>query len=501
MITVGNYDFELDLDTRNTMSLINGWIEEHSTVLEFGSANGRLTRYLHEKKHCSVTIVEIDEDSGKEAAEYAEESYVGPKQGDIGQYYWAKTEKKYDSIIFADVLEHLSNPREVLLKCLSVLKDTGKILVSIPNVAHNSILIDLFNDKFIYDKTGLLDQTHIHFFTNTTFREMLKNTGLYIYRTEPIYSRVGNNEIANTYEDVSIEVSTALRKRLPGSIYQYVYMLGQNPSKENLQVRYEPIDQYEDQETTCFWENPISHKIKRENSISRIYDGKETETIEFDVSSEEISKVIRWDPMEHNCIIAVEDGYTEFQDGSKRKLKFIRSNADLQLGSWYLFKSSDPMLFYEIEEFKEKVQKIVFSFRIWKHSFLLKENDGQLLRELKRVEEEAQKEKEKKDAQTETIKQLYKDVEHRERDITELKEAIEMFNQKIAQLNARIETQKQEISEQKEKISGQEQKIEQQENEIARQGEIIELQTYKIETYQHPLRNAYKKVREGWRRE
>lgn len=501
MITVGNYDFELDLDTRNTMSLINGWIEEHSTVLEFGSANGRLTRYLHEKKYCSVTIVEIDEDSGKEAAEYAEKSYVGPKQGDIGQYYWTKTEKKYDYIVFADVLEHLSKPREVLLKCLLVLKDTGKILISIPNVAHNSILIDLFNDKFIYDKTGLLDQTHIHFFTHTTFQKMLKNTGLYIYHTEPIYSRVGNNEIANTYEDVSIEVSTAFRKRVSGSIYQYVYMLGQDPSKENLQVSYETIDQYEDQETTCFWEDPVSHEIKRENSVSRIYAGKERDTIEFDVSSKKISKVIRWDPMEHNCVISMEDGYTEFQDGSKRKLKYVRSNADWQSDSWYLFKNSDPMLFYEIEESKEKVQKIVFSFRIWKHSFLLKENDDQLLQELKRAEEEAQKEKEKENVRTETIKQLYKDVEHRERDISELKEAIEVFNQKIKQLNATIERQKQEISDEKRKISEQEKKIEQQENEIARQGEIIELQTYKIEAYQHPLRNAYKKVREGWRRE
>ena len=41
---MGNYDFELDLKTRNTMSLINGWIREKSTVLEFGPANGRLTR-------------------------------------------------------------------------------------------------------------------------------------------------------------------------------------------------------------------------------------------------------------------------------------------------------------------------------------------------------------------------------------------------------------------------------------------------------------------------
>ena len=80
---MGNYDFTLDLDTINTMSIIANWITERSRILEFGPANGRLTKYLSEEKHCVLTIVEIDEASGREAGQYAEKSFLGKEKGDI----------------------------------------------------------------------------------------------------------------------------------------------------------------------------------------------------------------------------------------------------------------------------------------------------------------------------------------------------------------------------------------------------------------------------------
>lgn len=74
---MGRYDFELDLSTVNTMSIINGWIQPGSRVLEFGPADGRLTSYLSQEKNCDVTIVELDAESGAKAAKYAKNSYVG----------------------------------------------------------------------------------------------------------------------------------------------------------------------------------------------------------------------------------------------------------------------------------------------------------------------------------------------------------------------------------------------------------------------------------------
>ncbi len=165
---MGKYDFELDLYDENTISWIAQSVEAGSDVLEFGPANGRLTRYLKEKKGCHVDIVEIDEESGSEAAQYAEVSYIGDEEGDIEKYYWLSDNKKYDFIIFADVLEHLIHSDEVLKRCRRVIKENGKILVSIPNAAHNSVIIELFNDEFSYNPTGILDNTHVHFFTRSS---------------------------------------------------------------------------------------------------------------------------------------------------------------------------------------------------------------------------------------------------------------------------------------------------------------------------------------------
>ena len=55
---------------------------------------------------------------------------------------------KYDYVIFADVLEHLLHPEDVLDRCKIVIKKKGKVLVSVPNVSHNSIIIELMNDEF-----------------------------------------------------------------------------------------------------------------------------------------------------------------------------------------------------------------------------------------------------------------------------------------------------------------------------------------------------------------
>lgn len=74
---MGNYDFELDLKSVNTMSVINEWIKKETNILEFGPANGRLTKYLKYEKNCTVTIVELDEESGKEAKQFATKSYIG----------------------------------------------------------------------------------------------------------------------------------------------------------------------------------------------------------------------------------------------------------------------------------------------------------------------------------------------------------------------------------------------------------------------------------------
>lgn len=84
---------------------------------------------------------------------------------------------KFDYIFFADVLEHLRNPQGALEFCKSLLKNTGEILASIPNVAHISVIKQLLQGDFTYTEVGLLDKTHIHLFTYNEIVKMFNNAG------------------------------------------------------------------------------------------------------------------------------------------------------------------------------------------------------------------------------------------------------------------------------------------------------------------------------------
>jgi 2-polyprenyl-3-methyl-5-hydroxy-6-metoxy-1,4-benzoquinol methylase len=86
---------------------------------------------------------------------------------------------KFDVIVFADILEHLINPEKVLqFFAGKFLKDDGTIIVSLPNVAHFSVRLNLMFGNFNYTDAGILDKTHLHLYTLETARKLMKECGL-----------------------------------------------------------------------------------------------------------------------------------------------------------------------------------------------------------------------------------------------------------------------------------------------------------------------------------
>jgi 2-polyprenyl-3-methyl-5-hydroxy-6-metoxy-1,4-benzoquinol methylase len=155
------------------------------------------------------------------------QSLLGNEFGNIDGYLWYETLKseKYDYIIFADVLEHLRCPHEALCNSANLLNKEGCIWISVPNIGHNAVLIDLINDKFIYRDCGLLDKTHISFFTRKSLKKMIRKCNLKIYQQENLINVVDNTEFDNSYEDVPVEIAAFLEKRECGEVYQFVWGL------------------------------------------------------------------------------------------------------------------------------------------------------------------------------------------------------------------------------------------------------------------------------------
>jgi len=90
---------------------------------------------------------------------------------------------RFDAIIFADVLEHLAWPAGVLDNYLALLKPGGTVIVSLPNVGLWSVRLAILTGRFEYEDTGVLDRTHLRFFTRRSARRLLDNAGLSVVRT------------------------------------------------------------------------------------------------------------------------------------------------------------------------------------------------------------------------------------------------------------------------------------------------------------------------------
>lgn len=148
-------------------------IPQGSRVLETGCANGRFSRVLVEHG-CSVTGIELDPGAASQAADFCEQVIVGNLEDpDLQQ----QIPGGFDILLFGDVLEHLAQPWNVLRALRSKLNPRGCIVVSIPNVAHWDARIGLLFGKFDYQDEGVLDSTHLRFFTRRTVWEMLEQTG------------------------------------------------------------------------------------------------------------------------------------------------------------------------------------------------------------------------------------------------------------------------------------------------------------------------------------
>ena len=95
---------------------------------------------------------------------------------DLNTNYQKTMDKKFDLIIFADILEHTIHPEKILeYYSTNLLKQKGKIIISVPNIANWNIRLKLLFGKFDYTKTGILDETHLKFFTYNSIKKIIPN--------------------------------------------------------------------------------------------------------------------------------------------------------------------------------------------------------------------------------------------------------------------------------------------------------------------------------------
>lgn len=167
--------YDIDINSETTPAKLLKLVGTNKKVLECGCASGYVSKVLKERFNCTVTGIEIDPDAAKEAEKYCSRVIVG----DLEAMNFSEElgEDKFDVITFGDVLEHLKDPGKVLTALRVFLKDDGYIVASIPNLAHISVVLELLNGNFDYRPLGLLDDTHLRFFTKKSILSLFRNAG------------------------------------------------------------------------------------------------------------------------------------------------------------------------------------------------------------------------------------------------------------------------------------------------------------------------------------
>lgn len=155
---------------------------EPINVLEVGCGTGATLLYIKNLyKDANLYGIEISENSAKIARTCADII-----NEDVEKLILPYKEDFFDYIILGDVLEHLQDPWKLLRKLNSCLKLDGYILASIPNIMHISIIREIINGSFSYQETGILDKTHLRFFTLNEIAKMFSVSNLQIEEVHPI---------------------------------------------------------------------------------------------------------------------------------------------------------------------------------------------------------------------------------------------------------------------------------------------------------------------------
>lgn len=176
--------YNFDSDPYNTHMLLLDEVPPYSKVLDVGTAGGFLGEYLIKEKNCELWGIEPDSELYQNALNVG---YVKMFQKTIENVLESNDllQDKFDVIFLGDVLEHLICPEKILAQLKFFLKVNGKFIISLPNIAHYSTRFGLLVGKFDMADAGILDRTHLHFYTRTSAIKMIEECGLEIEKIRP----------------------------------------------------------------------------------------------------------------------------------------------------------------------------------------------------------------------------------------------------------------------------------------------------------------------------
>lgn len=215
-----SYDRVVETDTEDSLAKISKYLKPDSNVLELGPAKGYFTKYLKENFNCQVDCVEMSSEMAGEARKYCRKMVVADlDEVELSEHFG---NDEYDFILLADILEHIRKGAKVLLSCREMLAPDGRLIVSVPNISHSSVIGCLFEGKFEYRDQGLLDKTHIKFFTRDSIKSLLLQCGYEIEVIDTVTILPEDTQLGDSLMNLPVSLQKMILNREDALTYQYI---------------------------------------------------------------------------------------------------------------------------------------------------------------------------------------------------------------------------------------------------------------------------------------
>lgn len=230
-MTTKKYIYDFPSEVNHPASKVTQWVEKDSDVLEIGCGSGIQSRFLTENLGCKVTGLEINPLAAEDARSYCDNLLIGNiEEIDLNI---ALGHKRFDSILFVDVLEHLYDPAAALKKTLPFLKEGGHLIASIPNITHAAITWELAHGRFDYQKYGLLDDTHIRFFTKKNIAKLFESVGYRIILWDRVIKLPEDTEFKIHYTSAKETSFLDWINELNPESHTYQFIIKARPAYQN----------------------------------------------------------------------------------------------------------------------------------------------------------------------------------------------------------------------------------------------------------------------------
>lgn len=214
------YDRKIKVDSNDPLARFARRLPAGATVLDLGCGPGVLGRVTASlEKACTFDAVEGDPEAVAMARGFYRDIIAADLQdADLAALLPGR---KYDFIVLADVIEHLEAPGRLLRRLPALLAPQGRLLISVPHIGYAALVAELLAGQFMYRQHGLIDRTHLRFFTRASAARLLALNGFAVAATDdivrpPVLSEFG----ATSLDALDPAVRNALLTRPDALLYQ-----------------------------------------------------------------------------------------------------------------------------------------------------------------------------------------------------------------------------------------------------------------------------------------